>query len=445
MLKGVLYQPVYSILELLANTNSRNDKEEILRKNKHNKEIKNTFYYALNPFFQYGIKQIPEYEMDADGPGGATLSNTLKRLYVLYNRQKTGHAAQEWLRNQLESLSSDDAKVLELVIHRDLRCGVSEKTVNKIWPGLIPEFPNMLASPMKEETMKNISFPAYIQEKMDGQRVNLFCNTNGTVTVRTRNGKELEDLQNYFSREISNISSPVILDGELLVVDKNENYLPRKKSNGILSKIQKGTAKENEINSVRMVVWDIIPFGNFEEGIWKEPYKKRLQLLDNFLRRPDINTNGTLSLIETEHVDSLHEARSYFMNKIANGSEGAILKNQNHIWENGRSKEQLKMKADYSADLRVVDVIEGRGKYENFLGSFQLESDDGEVSVNVGSGFSDEDREVYFSNNMIGKIVTVSYNGVIDRDENEKKSLFLPIFTEVRNDKNETDSLKTLN
>lgn len=437
------HQPnsVLEILDEVSQTASTNEKQEILKKHKHNKELEETFNLAYNPFYTFGIKKIPEYRVIG---GATTLMNVYRRLNVLYDGIKTGNEAIEWLAHEFEGLEQEDAEVLERVIKRDLRCGVSAKIANKVWPNLIPEFPNMLASGMKEETLDKIDFPAYVQEKLDGQRVNIIVKSNGNVTVRTRNGKELDYLNSYFASDVAvPIQSNVVLDGELLVQDTKGNFLSRKKSNGILNKVQKGTAKENELNSIVAVIWDIIPYESFMQGKWNEPYSKRLSILSNFLDREDVNQNGSMKLIDTQTVESMHEARNYFMWKLKEGAEGAILKDMSHVWENGRSKQQVKMKAEKEADLHVINYEEGRGKYKGFLGNFIASTSDGKLEVSIGSGFSDQQRDEYFDDWVLDKIVTVRYNEVIEKDDGSK-SLYLPIFHELRDDKFEANSLEEL-
>jgi ATP-dependent DNA ligase len=88
----------------------------------------------------------------------------------------------------------------------------------------------------------------------------------------------------------------------------------------------------------------------------------------------------------------------------------------------------------------VVGWEEGTGKNKGRLGALVCESSDGLIQVNVGSGYSDEQREEY-TKAVIGKILTVKYNARIkDRGENVER-LFLPIFIEMREDKNEADPI----
>ena len=122
---------------------------------------------------------------------------------------------------------------------------------------------------------------------------------------------------------------------------------------------------------------------------------------------------------------------------MAQGEEGIILKDLSGIWQNRRSKTQIKFKGELECDLKIVGVEEGTGKYAGMLGAIICESADGVVKVRVGSGFNDEQRKTYTAD-LVDKIVAVKYNMRIKNKLGEE-SLFLPIFIEVRDDKDEAD------
>ena len=77
------------------------------------------------------------------------------------------------------------------------------------------------------------------------------------------------------------------------------------------------------------------------------------------------------------------------------------------------------------------------------LGAIVCESSDGVVKVNVGSGFNDLHRKTLKEKDLLGKIVAVKYNSRIKNRQGDE-SLFLPIFVELRDDKDEADSSKLI-
>ena len=126
---------------------------------------------------------------------------------------------------------------------------------------------------------------------------------------------------------------------------------------------------------------------------------------------------------------------------MAQGHEGIILKSTAGLYENKRVNHQIKIKAELEADLVVTDWIEGTGRNEGRLGALTVESADGSVKVNVGSGFSDELRDEITKDTILGSIITVRYNEIIQDKNSSTKSLFLPRFLEVRLDKDTADIL----
>jgi hypothetical protein len=137
--------------------------------------------------------------------------------------------------------------------------------------------------------------------------------------------------------------------------------------------------------------------------------------------------------------------REKFTEYFTAGFEGIILKDTTAIWENKRSKSLIKFKGELECDLKVVGWEEGTGKNVGKLGALVCESADGVIRVNVGSGFNDEDRNSIKAADVIGKIVAVKYNARIkNKSEGATESLFLPIFLEIREDKTQADSARSI-
>ena len=151
-------------------------------------------------------------------------------------------------------------------------------------------------------------------------------------------------------------------------------------------------------------------------------------------------TPDLVKILPAEMVADYQEAEELFNAALEAGEEGVIVKNGDSIWENKRSKYQVKMKAELEADLLVEDVIEGSGRIEGLVGSLSCTTKDGKLKVNVGSGLTDEDRKKS-PDEFIGKIISVKYNEKIKDKNSDTFSLFLPIFQELRLDKSEADNI----
>ena len=433
---------IYNIFEQLASDNSRLAKEAILIKHKGNTTLQRVFYLALDPFQQFYIRKIPEYTPAKTL--SITLDKALDDLDALNKRVVTGNAAIAYLKNVLEVLTENDAKIIERIIAKDLRCGVSEATANKIWPKLISTYPVMLASGYDQKLVDKIKFPAYVQLKLDGMRFNAIVRGQ-TVEFRSRNGREIlipnKSFAVPFIKMADHYKQDMVFDGELLIADYAGKPVNRQTGNGILSKAIKGTMSDTEALQVMATLWDAIPYESFKAGIDKEPYNIRMAKLSNAME--DMKTvNAQLgkyvALVWTEQVNDLYTAKRIFEKFLSEGQEGTILKSKDGIWEDKRSKEQIKFKGELECDLRVVDWEEGTGKNKGRLGALVCESEDGAIRVNVGSGYTDEQRNAY-TKTVIGKVATVKYNARIQDRGGNVESLFLPVFIELREDKDIAD------
>lgn len=438
---------INQFFETLASNNSRLFKEAELEKVKDNEVLKKVIFLALDPFTQFYIRKIPSY-IAAKSNQADSLDSVLDSLHVLSSRQATGNAGIEFLTKLLSSLIEDDAKVIERIIGKDLKCGASVSTVNKIWPGLIAEYPCMLASGYEQKLIDKVTWPAYAQLKLDGMRFNAIVK-DGVVDLRSRNGKEIMVKDPLFLEPFKHMASffkeDMVFDGEMLVVNESGKIQDRQTGNGILNKAVKGTISEEESSRVRATLWDAIPFDKFISGKYDEPYKIRLAKLSNCisdLKSIHAQVGHLVDLVYTKKVDSLYEAQSIFEKFLADGQEGIILKTEDMIWEDKRSKHQIKFKGELECDLKIVDIQAGTGKYKGMLGAIICESSDGVVQVSVGSGFNDEHRQ-NFDSSIIGKIAAVKYNARITNKQGEN-SLFLPVFVEIRDDKNKADHSKDI-
>jgi hypothetical protein len=435
---------INAFLNDLATNPSRNYKIEQLEKHVNNETLREVVRLALCPFTQFYQRKIPAYTRDPKF-NTMTLGFAMGQLYSLSSREVTGNAAIEFLRNLLSSLDPDDAKVIERIIDKSLDCGVQVSTANAVWSGLIREYPVMLCSQFEQKLVDKIKFPAYAQMKMDGMRFNAIVR-DGKVEYRSRNGKEIQLLGNLDEQFIAMAGEvDCVFDGELLVMDAmTGQFADRQTGNGILNKANKGTISEAEASIVHASVWDVIPYAYFTDGYCPAPYSKRFSSLEQLVERQSVK-NKRVWLVSSQIVQTIEEAQEMFQEYLSLGYEGIILKDGSGVWEDKRAKHQIKFKGELECDLKIVAVEEGSGKYAGMLGALICESSDGVVKVSVGSGLNDEHRTNlwHIKQEILDKIVAVKYNTRIKNKQGEE-SLFLPIFIELRDDKDIADSSKDI-
>ena len=416
----------------LAANSARTYKIAQLEANRDNATLREVVRLALDPFTQFYIRKIPKYTPNTSGHG-ASIASMLPAWYELRERLVTGNAAIDHLKTVLEALKEDDAKVMERIIQKDLKCGVQVSTANSVWTGLVHEYPVMLCSQFEQKLVDKIEFPAYVQLKMDGMRFNAIVR-DGKVEYRSRNGKEIQ-LLGYLDDDFIEMAGDVdcVFDGELLV-KQDGKLLDRQTGNGILNKANKGTISPAEASLVQATVWDVIPYMYFVDGVCNTPYSKRFETLNSLVNKYEPERVATVASWEVQNYE---DANEMFQELLARGEEGIILKDKRGIWEDKRTKSQIKFKGELECDLKIVGIEEGTGKYEGMLGAIQCESADGVIKVSVGSGFTDADR-ASIGNDVIGKVAAIKYNMRIKNKAGEE-SLFLPIVLEIRWDKEEAD------
>jgi len=436
---------IYEIIEELRSDNSRLFKESVLEKYKDNEIFKQVLYYTLSPRKQYHIKKIPKYSTDAIAfPPNGSLAAIFTLLKYLHGRVVTGNEAIKLLHETLTMLPEHDAKVLELIIGRDLKCGVNTSSVNKVFPGLIEETPYMRCSLLKDLKKDKIDWSKglYSQEKLDGMFANIIIADKNEVLSRSGSPFPLE----YFIDIVEDLQWKMTQDENLvfhgeLVVYQGTTLLKREIGNGILNSLLKTGEFDKSQYSIHFVVWDVLDEQDFKvDKCSKTPYKVRFADLQN---RLDGNFKN-ISLCPTTIVFSFEEAKAHYKKLALEGKEGTILKDPQSIWKDHTSKQMWKFKVEAEAELRVKGFTEGNGKNKNLFGSIEMQSEDGLLEVNI-SGFTDKEREEIHRNreDYIDCITTVVYNSIM-KSEGKKASMFLPRFKEWRLDKTQANTLKEI-
>jgi DNA ligase-1 len=144
--------------------------------------------------------------------------------------------------------------------------------------------------------------------------------------------------------------------------------------------------------------------------------------------------NPTASLIVAPSLDLA--APQAFANAMVKqgGHDGAILRRKDAPWMAGASKngEAIKVKPVQSLDLRAVDWFWGKGKHAGRAGGIVVEYRG--VKTQVGTGFSDQEREDIADNGAIDVIAEIEF-----MELTEDGKMREPRFKGWRFDKTEPD------
>ena len=425
----------WQVIKDLEVHNLRTNKEQIIEAEASagNTEFFDGVRLALDSMVTFGLKQIKE-KTDADGAG---LDWETFSLIVtgFVNRSLTGNLARDTVDKLIASATQDQwNNWYRRILIKDLRCGVSEKTVNNVVKKKyvaysIPVFSCQLAHDSQNHESK-VSGEKLIEVKLDGVRVITIVYPDGRVDQFSRNGKELVNfphIREQLVGTVTDIGEPMVFDGEVM----SSSFQDLMKQVHRKDNVQAGDAV--------LHLFDMMSLQDFEQGICYVPQHLRTDGLTAWYAKHQ-NTMPNVSVLDSEVVDLdtvAGQERYSAINKmaIAGGYEGIMIKDVNAVYECKRSTSWLKLKPFIEVTLEVADVEEGTGRNVGRLGALVCTGiDDGkEIRVNVGSGFSDLDRDNIWADRsmVIGQLVEVRADAVT-QNQDGTYSLRFPRFKTFR-------------
>ena len=427
--------PCYRVISALENHPSRLNKEAIIlvQAEAGNDEFFEGIRFALDSMITFGLKQIPE-KTDEDGPGLPWDSFTLA-LTGFVTRNVTGNTARDMIQAMMKSATKAQWNGwYRRILIKDMRAGFTENTVNKVveqrWPDYaVPVFSCQLAHDSANHESK-VTGKKIIEVKLDGVRVITIVYPDGRVDQFSRNGKELVNfphVKEQFARTITGITEPVVFDGEIM--------------SGSFQDLMKQIHRKSDAQAQDAVLnlFDIISLKDFEAGESKITQTDRSAKLVAWkelwsTETPNITVVGQ-ELVDLDTEEGQKRYKEINVLAIAGGYEGIMLKDPLSGYKCKRSVAWLKLKPFIEVSLTVAAVEEGTGKNIGRLGAFVCEGvDDGKnIVVNVGSGFSDNDREAYWTarSEVVGKVVEVRADA-ITQNQDGSYSLRFPRFLTFR-------------
>ena len=434
---------VYDIIQQLNEENGSNHKKAVLKEHADNELLQRVLKMAYDSVaFTYGIT-LKNIDPDINGMFLPVLSLT-EALDVLeeefVTRVVSGNAAHDLLETMLKELSFDNASVLRAIITRDLRINLGRTNINKVFKGLIIKPVYMRCGLYNKDTRKKINPKgAYVQLKADGT-YREFTVIEGAVEANSRSGEEYVH-QEQFDYLADKPDGKFI--GELTVHNK-DGVLPRAIGNGIIK-----SGKVPEGHWIVFDAWDYVTLEEYANAANKikgtTPYHERFARLTEIIATdPD---SQAFKAIETHIVNSFAEGLALTVAWMEAGLEGAIMKDANAIFRDGTSAQQLKLKLEIDADVRITGFKPGTigTKREGKIGSLAYVTDDGKVKGFV-SGFSDKELDDMDSrrDEILNAIASITCNDITQARGNDHFALSHPRFNEIRTDKDTTDTLERI-
>ena len=428
-----------AIIERLEADNSRLAKEAIILEAMEEglDEFFEGVKMALDPLVTFGVKQVPEKaENEVLSAQGLSWENFKELADKLIARELTGHAARDAIILQMNIATAEQWNgFYRRILIKDLRCGCSEKTVNKIakkFPQYtIPTFTCALAHDSANHEKKMVG-KKQIEVKLDGVRVLAICRS-GKVELFSRNGKQFHNFPHIIA-EIESVLAvkpapyDCVLDGEVMSKDFQD----------LMKQVHRKDGKAATDSVLHL--FDFIPLEDFLKGSWDKKQTDR----SNYVKYWVLENEDLLKHVqacEWEDVDlSTTEGNRRFveLNKTAvdGGYEGVMIKDVDAPYECKRTHAWLKAKPFIEITLTVVDVEEGTGRNEGRLGAVIVEGEDDGYNyrLNCGSGFTDAQRDEYWTEraSLIGQLIEIRADARTQSQDSETYSLRFPRFKTFR-------------
>tara|TARA_R110001592_G_scaffold234679_3_gene492409 strand:+ start:48 stop:1280 length:1233 start_codon:yes stop_codon:yes gene_type:complete len=408
---------VSSIFAEVKSAKGTNEKKRILSENSNNLLFKKALRFALDPFAPFNVVKIPKVKSRLEFP--LSEESSWNEYFTVLNecaeRKVTGNAAIDRVYTCFSSVSEDNEMWMRKILKKHLAIGVSTKTVNKVFPCLVPTFSVSLAHKFDKKRCKGKEYIC-IEPKLDGIRCFSIVK-NKTVQMFARSGKLITNFENTLSPELIKMGDGCY-DGELMGQD-------------FISLMRQAYRKDSvDTSGTYLALFDFLPIEEWETKTSKMSCNDRYEELLDRLADSDVNLD-LVQPVEREIIENdILNIKSQHDLYVKNGYEGAMIKFLDAPYKFGRGYEVMKLKDFHDVDLKIEQLIEGTGKHSGKLGSVKVLFNG--VEVQVGSGFNDSLREAVWSDpgSFIGRTIEIRYQEVTPDG-----SLRFPTFVCFRNDR----------
>lgn len=417
--------------EEIRTSNSRKFKQSVLEKYKDDPVIQRYLKIAFDPYAVYGISTK---KLHKSVPATSIIGiHSIFELFTYLTQHNTGTdqivgLCQDFL-DGVAACDQQAATLLEFLICKELVIGCDAKTINAAMPGLIPTFDVQLAQKYfdKPEKLEGKTFA--LTTKIDGGRIIAIRETDG-VSFFTRAGQRYEGLVDLEREMMETFPEGTVLDGEITILDNKG--IPSKEA---YKRAMKITRSDGEKHGLKMLVFDAMYIDEWKAQKCTHDWVERRALLEGlYFYGPQNRTYFELLPVLYRGSDT-SMVLEYLDKALANNEEGVMINICDAPYEFGRTWNLMKVKKMNTLDLEVIGYEEGSGRLKGTLGAILVRYKNGNT-VKVGSGFSDELRELIWAEPMdiIGKIVEVQY---FEETTNADGgiSLRFPVFKDFRPDK----------
>lgn len=413
-------------------TSGRIDKENILREYQNNQAIKDIVYFVFNPYIVTGMskKKFNKQVLNDWTYDCLDIEDVMNYL----KKHNTGSDRDIANIQHFVLKNPDYTYLIYQIVCKDISLGIQPKTINKIWgKNFIPQFDVMLAEKYFDDPEKYLpkGTDFILTLKLDGTRCVLLFDDNHSPHFFTRSGREIEDLVEI-SADAVKLDPAYIYDGELLA-----------ETTGASKDVYRDTVSIVGSNNIKsgliFNVFDKVPHADFMKGYSPEPALNRKLSLHAELSAKNLSYIKEVEMFYVGRDQS--KIQEWLDWAHANNKEGTMINIASAGYECKRSSQLLKVKTFAEVEAYVISLEEGTGKNVGKLGAIttQIKDKEGNLhQVKVGSGFNDEERNLYWQHPELlkNKVVEISYFEVTTNKVDDSLSLRFPTWLgRVRNDK----------
>lgn len=372
---------LWAVVQQIRRTSGLNMKKAILARHPG---IANLLKTTYDPFTQFDVKVTESWQREI---GIENFSNKTNRLLnVLKKRIVTGNKAKAMIKAHLNELTYESAKLLMCVLNKSMDFGLAAKSINEVFPNLIPVHDIQLAKPFDPLKCR---FPCITSPKLDGLRAVYKQGKFYSRLGHTFRGLTALEQSMMLIEETMQLSPQTgYFDGELMVDGEHFNEI----SGSIRS--------FKETDNAHYYIFDAPSTA---------PLHKRIAYLHLLsLANPAMN----VSIVPHHTVTSMKQIMDYDARFRDDGYEGSIVKQDMAPYQNARTWDWMKIKSILTEDCLVTGIFEGTGKYAGAVGGIIVDFNG--VSVRVGSGLSDIQRFSWLddADDVIGRTAEIAFQEV---------------------------------
>lgn len=419
---------IRAILQL-QNTSGAIAKKKIISDNKDNEYFRKLLYYSLHPLLSY---KVSERTLRRPTPYNAAITLTMTNIFevceVLSSRRALDDATVYQVKGFLEANDEEMRELYIQILSKTLRLGVTAKTVNKVIPGLLPEWEVQQAYPIEKYPLKDGVWFS-LSQKLNGVRATFY---RGKLYARS--GEVYTGL-NHILDELGFFGDDLfVFDGELTLKDKGElsDNEAFRTATGIIN------SDAEDKSRISFTIFDVLPADEFEKGESCKGYKERREVLDELAMTMFRDTEYT-KVLEVLYQGTDQSKIDELLGQMVREDKEGLMLNLDVPYKCKRHNGILKVKRFYTMDLPIIRCEEGTGRLAGTLGALVLDYKGNEVSV--GTGFTDAERAIFWAaqDKIVGLLCEVKYKEISSDKKTKAESLQFPVYVCLRTDKSEAN------